>query len=386
MHHSLRAIIIGGGIGGLAAAIALHHIGVETTVYEREAVPSDGGAGLWLWPNALYALGQLGRAAAVRAAGVEGASGQIRDWRRRTLVPAIADAETVTITRAELCDVLRTALPPSCLHFGAACTTIEQRDDKVVVRFSEGSTAEADVLIGADGIHSVVRAALHGNVPARYAGFMAYRAVVLYQPGQIVPGVSWGRGARFGVMPLRDGRVNWFAALNESSDSRIAPDERQAHLLARFRDWHAPVADLIATTDPQAILRHPVYDRPPLRRWSVGRATLLGDAAHPLTPSLGQGACLALEDAVELAACLSDSSDIAEALRLYEQRRIRRTSGVARQARLLDHVTQMEAAPLCALRDILLRALPSRVRDRGLQSILNYRTPALERAAPARLP
>ena len=386
MGQPLQAIIIGGGIGGLAAALSLRRVGVEVEVYERETAPSDGGAGLWLWPNALHALNQLNLAAAVCTAGVEGASGQIRDWRGRTLVPAIADAETVTITRAELCDVLRAALPPSCLRFGAACTAIEQRGDQVAAHFSDGSTAEADVLIGADGIHSVVRAALHGNVPPPYAGFMAYRAVVAWPPAQIVPGVMWGRGARFGVMPLRDGRVNWFAALNEPADSRIDTAHRQAHLLTRFRDWHAPVADLIASTDAQDIMRHPVYDRPPLRRWSVGRATLLGDAAHPLTPSLGQGACLALEDAVELAASLSGSSDITEALCRYEQRRIGRTSTVARQARLLDRITQIEAAPLCALRDALLRALPAQVRDKRLAPILNYRTPALEPSTPTRLP
>ncbi|MCU0495354.1 MAG: FAD-dependent monooxygenase [Chloroflexaceae bacterium] len=372
-----RVIIIGGGIGGIAAALACQRVGLEVQVYERADAPREQGAGLWLWANALHALEQLGLAEAVRAAGIHASAGRISDWRGRSIVHDLAEATpTVALLRGELLAVLRQALPARSLRLGAACCAVAQDGATVTAQFSDGSSAAGDVLIGADGVHSLVRAHLHGPQAPCYAGFQAYRAVVAFDHARIAPGVSWGVGMRVGMMPLRDGRVNWFAARNEALDS---PTPANVHglLLNDCAAWHAPIADLISATDPNAILRHAVWFRAPLRHWGRGRITLLGDAAHPLTPSLGQGACLALEDALMLATSLRDEADAPTALQHYERMRKRRTAAVARQAQLIDWLACLESPVLAALRNRVVRQLPAALRARRLSWIVNYHSPAL---------
>lgn len=371
------AIIIGGGIGGLAAAIALRRVGVSASVYERADAVRDDGAGLWLWANAARALAQLGLAETVRAVGRVGVSGAIRSWRGQPLVRSVggdgAADSTITLLRGELVGVLRAALPDGVVQTGTPCLAVAQEDERVIARFADGTTATADLLIGADGLHSVVRAGLHGQQLPRYAGYYAYRAVVTDLTNQIPPGVSWGCGARFGIMPLRNGRVNWFAGVN----APLGAPPPVAALLDRYRAWRPPVADLLAATDPATILVHPIVDRDPLPHWGAGRITLLGDAAHPMTPSLGQGACLALEDAIVLAAMIRDHGAIPAALRAYERQRIPRTTAVARLARRMDRLSQLDIRPLCALRDQMVRATPTAWRTRTFGWVLDYQAPAL---------
>ena len=174
--------------------------------------------------------------------------------------------------------------------------------------------------------------------------------------GRLTPGETWGRGRRFGQWGMAGGRAYWYATAERArGPGRPAPGP-QAGLLDLFRGWHAPIEALIEATEEAAILRNDVYDRPPLRRWSVGRVTLLGDAAHPMTPDLGQGACQAIEDAVILADCLAGSEDIAAALRAYESRRIPRTSRVVRESRRAGTIAQWSNPLACKFREALLRS------------------------------
>jgi 2-polyprenyl-6-methoxyphenol hydroxylase-like FAD-dependent oxidoreductase len=205
-----------------------------------------------------------------------------------------------------------------------------------------------------------------------YAGYTAYRAVTHFDLARVQAGEYWGRGARFGIAPLSGGRVYWFATRNAPANTREAPEAMQARLLALFRDWCAPIPDILAATDPAAILHNDIADRPPLAQWRVGRVTLLGDAAHPMTPNLGQGACQALEDAVVLANCLDGATDLSAALQAYERLRIPRTSQIVRQSRRIGQVGQWQHPLACALRDALTRYVLARAQNRQLDQVIGY--------------
>jgi 2-polyprenyl-6-methoxyphenol hydroxylase-like FAD-dependent oxidoreductase len=206
--------------------------------------------------------------------------------------------------RAELLDALHRAAGPDVVRLGARCVGLVQDAMAVTARFEDGREARGDLLIGADGLRSAVRSVLFGTDPPRYGGYSAWRAVTRFDPARLTPGETWGRGRRFGQWGMTGGRAYWYATESVPAGQGDPPEGRKQGLLALFCGWHEPVEDLIEATDESAILRNDVYDRPALHRWSVGRATLLGDAAHPMTPDMGQGACQAIEDAVILADCL----------------------------------------------------------------------------------
>jgi 2-polyprenyl-6-methoxyphenol hydroxylase-like FAD-dependent oxidoreductase len=376
----MRVVIIGGGIGGLAAAVALHQRGIAVSVYEQADALREQGAGLWLWANAIHVLRRLNLEHEIRRRGSAGNPGQIQAQDGRPLVSLVASEQhaatghdTMAVHRADLLRVLHAALPPTVVQFGARFLASSEHPGGIVAHFADGRAIDGDVLVGADGLRSAVRVQLWGNAPPRYAGFTAWRAVVPFAHACIVPGVSWGRGGRFGTLPVREGQVNWFAARNAPQGGGDDPATLRAFLLGHFSSWHAPIAELIAATDSLTIIRSDIFDRPPSPRWSQGRTTLLGDAAHPMTPSLGQGACQALEDALVLAEYLSESSDLSGALAAYDARRIPRTGAIQRQSRLLDRLIQLEQPLLCQARDLLLRHMPPALRARRLGAIVDAR-------------
>jgi 2-polyprenyl-6-methoxyphenol hydroxylase-like FAD-dependent oxidoreductase len=380
MANQRHAIIIGGGIGGLASAIALRQIGWAVSVYEQATELREVGAGLALWANAVRALDRLGAAAAVRALEPPTPSGGIYTWRGRPLITDSSAALaqrlgeiSVVVHRADLLAILRQRLGQEYVTLGRRCVAVEQDANGVTARFADGASARGDMLIGCDGIRSVVRAQIVGDGAPSYAGYTAYRAVTRFDPARVRAGEYWGRGVRFGIAPLSGGRVYWFATRNAPPGTHEPPAAMQARLLALFRGWCAPIPALIEATDPSALLQNDIADRPPLARWSVGRVTLLGDAAHPMTPNLGQGACQALEDAVVLADCLEGAADLGAALRVYEQRRIVRTSQIVRRSRLVGQVGQWQNPLACALRNMLTQYLLARGQDRQLDQVIGYR-------------
>ncbi len=377
--HDVEAVIIGGGIGGLAAAVALRRAGRDVVVCERAGALDPAGAGLSLWPNAVKALDRLGLGAAVRALGAPEQGGGIRNSRGGLLAPLSTDglarrhgAPTVVVHRADLQQVLRDALPDGAVRLGASCEALAQDAAGVDARFADGSCLRAALVVGADGLRSVVRAALFAAAPPRYRGYTAWRAVTTFPHDRLRPGESWGCGLEFGQAALAGGHVYWFAAANMPEGAPDGPGGRKRDVLERFGAWHDPIPAIIATTDEGAILRNDIYDRPPLKRWSMGRITLLGDAAHPMAPNLGQGACQALEDAVVLDRCLREDGDIAGALRRYERERAPRANMIARQSRLIERVAQWDNPLACYLRDATLRALPGWLLQQSLDRVVGY--------------
>jgi 2-polyprenyl-6-methoxyphenol hydroxylase-like FAD-dependent oxidoreductase len=378
-----RAIIVGGGIGGLSAAIALRRVGIDATVFERMD-DVRVGSGLTIWTNAMKALHRLGVGEAVQASGtpIERVETRTSDGKLLASVPVgqlgrKLGQQSAGVQRADLLAVLWHALDDRVIQRGATCISYEQDENGVTAHFAHGRQVRGDLLIGADGINSTIRAQCLGMAEPRYAGYVGWGSdakldIPQYAPGTMV--ISHGRGSAFGIIPAGPGTVAWFGTVRTTvgAGRQDAPDERKRQLLERFRNWHAPIEAILEATDASSIIRTDIQDREPVERWGEGRVTLLGDAAHPLIPTLGQGACLAIEDAVVLARCLSLGGDVSAALRLYENQRIARSASVQRQAWQLGYVFHRESRWGCALRDAFLRLQPSRPALNALERIVGY--------------
>ena len=387
MKNPAKVVVAGGGIGGLTAAIALRRAGFEVSVFERAAELREVGAGLLLAANAQKALAKLGLADAVARLGTPASAGEIRSWRGNVLasIPA-AELEkkigtpSAAVHRADLQALLAREVGEGTLRLGTEVEAFEQDESGVRVLLADGGHESADVLVGADGLRSRIRAGLFGSEEPRYAGYTAWRAVVEPKEELLPWGTgfeSWGRGARFGCAHIGDGRVYWFATANapegEKDGPPGSPAGAKAKLLRLFSGWHRPVADLVEATEEGAILRTDIYDREPLgERWGEGRVTLLGDAAHPMTPNLGQGACQAIEDAVVLARCLGERGATAESLRSYERLRSDRVAMVVRRSRRVGMVGQVKNPAICWLRDRALAMIPPKAQLGQLEEVVGY--------------
>ncbi|MFF8592254.1 FAD-dependent monooxygenase [Streptomyces sp. NPDC015220] len=377
------ALVVGGGIGGLAAGLALARSGWRVKVLERAAAFGEVGAGLSLWPNGVRALDALGVGDQVREqalvetrAGIRNRSGR---WLSRTDTQELADrfGPVVMIHRARLFDILRTALPAGVLCGDSAVTRADLRGGRVEVEHGRG-VSRADLLVAADGIGSTVRHSLWPQAPApRYAGYTTWRVVVDTGERLSAGGESWGRGERVGIAPLADGRTYLFCVANAPEGQR-SPGGELAELRRRFGRWHDPIPRLLAAADEEAVMRHDIHALPPLASFVNGRAALLGDAAHAMTPNLGQGANQALEDAVTLAVLLEAHPDVESALSAYDRLRRPRTRLIARRSHRIGVVAQWHWAPATALRDLTLRMMPGPAVLDALTAILGWRPPDRE--------
>jgi 2-polyprenyl-6-methoxyphenol hydroxylase-like FAD-dependent oxidoreductase len=365
----VRVIVVGGGIAGLSAAIGLRRTGHEVIVLERAPRIDPVGAGITLFANAMRALDRLGVGEAVAARGAPAKRSAIltREGRELTQVPPDLLEGTVAVHRADLQAELAAAAGEARL--GADVTAVEQDAGGIVARSADGTEERGHLLIGADGLSSVVRRAI-ADVPIRYAGYTAWRGVspVPLEPGRLTE--SWGVGERFGLVDIGRGRTYWFATKNAPEGESDEPRGRQAEVLRRFSGWHEPIAAVAEAADEDGILRNDVYYLEPLPRWSVGRVVLVGDAAHATTPGVGQGAAQAIEDAVVLADGLARSGDLTKALAEYEAVRRPRAGAVLKMSRRLDKAAQL-ASPLgWRFRNALVRRLPERAQRRQLEPLV----------------
>ena len=375
-----RAVIVGGGIGGLAAAIALRRAGWTPTVFERAQELREVGAGITLWTNAVKVLRRIGVGEQVEALATPLRKSEVRRWDGKLLTELdlgpLSDrlgAPTVGIHRADLQRVLADAVGPD-LTLGAACVGFRQDATGVWARFSDGREERGDVLIGADGLRSVVRSQLLGPEKPRYAGYTAWRGVAAVDRPEVPSGVTLlalGRGSQVGYLPIGGGRMYWFATVNVPEGRSDIPGRTKGGLLDWFADWYPPVPAVIEATDEAAIFRNDILDRPPVRTWGAGRVTLLGDAAHPTTPNLGQGGCMAIEDALVLARCLAGATDPPAALRAYEAQRYKRTATVTRTSWRLGKLFALEGRLWCRLRDAALGAFPA-AAARRTEALIGY--------------
>lgn len=380
---SVKVDIVGGGIAGLAAAAGLQRAGATVTVRERQPDATQNGSGLSLFRNGLAALEALGLADAVRAAagrspeypsGLRLPSGR---WMSRFSGRAIADLRI--IERQRLHDVLHSQLRPGTVHFSSPVS-----NDKRSSSTGSGHGA-ADLVVAADGIRSSLRAGWPDDPGARYAGYFAFRAITVEPVPLDASGETWGAGRRFGVGPLSDGRVYWFATVNGSRDD--PPPVDRAALERLFGDWHQLIAAILGATPLKAISLLPIDElsRCPASLWR-GNVVLVGDAAHAMTPNLGQGANLALEDAATLVGLLAPyaaqahppQDQIRRALEAYQQRRSARVRAIWRRSRQIGTLGQWEHPAAVRIRDAVFSRLPDGSVNAASVTLQSW-TPTLDR-------
>jgi 2-polyprenyl-6-methoxyphenol hydroxylase-like FAD-dependent oxidoreductase len=360
----MRVAVIGAGIGGLTAAIGLQRAGAEVTVLERARGPAFVGAGLSLFGNGFTALDAVGLD--LRHLGTprpDLRAGQRRpDGRWLSVTPAAALRELRVVHRADLHRELAAALRPGTIRYGTPV----------------GSGPEGyDVVVAADGLRSRTRASWPDDPGIRYSGYSAWRGVTA-TPVDLLGGAgeTVGKGGRVGVAPLSDGRVYWFAVVTMPAGTAF-PDE-YAEVRRRFAGWHAPIADLIAATPAETVFRTDIHDLAgPLPTFRRGGTVLLGDAAHAMTPDLGQGANQALEDAATLTRLLEphatrQAPEVGAALDAYDRLRRARTQPIAARARKVGQVMQSRSP----LRDVALHLIPAGIAARQLDRIQAWRPPA----------
>jgi salicylate hydroxylase len=363
----MDVLVIGAGIGGPGAAIGLVRAGHNVRIFEQEDPLEAAGSGLVLSPNGVHALDYLDPAIGqrVREEAVSVAepfpylspTGEVKVYVPASDIEAKWGAPLVPIRRRLLHRLLVDALPRSDLTTCRRLVTVEENADEVVARFADGSAERGDLLIGADGVWSVVR---HVNADAepRYLGITSVRGVGP-APDQPYPGgfCSQGPGLQVFAARLRDGLVYWAATINapEGEWPRLSVEEGRSRLAQLVGDWHEPVPQLVAGTPEDELVITDIHDMDPLRRWSTARVTLVGDSAHPMAPFLGQGANAALEDAATLCRALSETPDPRRALRAYEAARIKRTTRLATISRRIGVLGQSEHRVGMAVRDIALR-------------------------------
>jgi 2-polyprenyl-6-methoxyphenol hydroxylase-like FAD-dependent oxidoreductase len=380
--------VIGAGIGGLAAAAGLCAAGWDVTACERAGSLEPVGVALALAPNGLRALDAIGAGDALRALAVPQELGIRRcDGRwlmRSTSGRMVSDRfgdPVILLPRAAVIDALAARIPGGVLSLATEVTSVESGGKAAARVATTAGELDADLVVAADGIGSASRSALFPDHPGlRYAGFTTWRLLTGPVTGQVPMAESWGRGTVFGVMPLSGGRVYCYAAAPADPGAR-AGDEL-AELVRLFGRWHEPIPGLLAITRPQDVLRHDVAElAAPLPSFHRGRAALLGDAAHPMTPNLGQGACQALEDAAVISrlAAGTEADAVGGMLARYTAARLPRTTDVVRWSSRAATMTTWASPPAVAFRNTVAR-LTGRLAPgaalRGLAAIYGWQPPA----------
>lgn len=376
----MKIAIIGGGIAGLSAAIALRTLKAEIDIYESAPELAPVGAGLVLAANAVKALQRLGVADAALSHGQKLDSLRLVDEKgkvlqqtdNRELEAAFGIVANFSIHRGDLQAVLLEQLEGATVHTGKRLQSFEQEEDAAHLQFEDGASASADYVIAADGVHSVVRQALLPKSAPRYAGYTCWRATI--DRWEKVPPhtttESWGKGRRFGIVPLADDRIYWFATINATQPyDPTYRDYTVADLQQAFRNFHEPVPNLLRRTPEDRLLWNDILDIRPISRFAFDRILLTGDAAHATTPNMGQGACQALEDSATLHRLLEEYDHLGEIFQVFERRRLARTTWVINTSRRLGAVGQWENSLSRRLRDGLMRLLPPAVREQQLERL-----------------
>jgi 2-heptyl-3-hydroxy-4(1H)-quinolone synthase len=376
MSSKPRILIVGGGIGGLTLAAALGRRGLACEVVEKAPAWEPVGAGITLGINAMRALKGLGLEEAALDRGRVIEIGALTDARGRILsqtnfIEAFGPwGKSIGIHRAGLHEVLLGGCGSATFRMGVTPSAIEAAGARVAVAFSDGTSGEYDLVVGADGIRSQVRELVFGAVEARYSGYACWRFVV---EGELDPPLTyemWGRGRRFGLVPLRDNRVYGFATINAARADRELSTIDLEGFRRLYADFGGPAPGVLAVMTPVTKLIYGDLEEVSLPSWVKGRVALIGDAAHAMTPNLGQGAAMAMEDASALAEELGRGGPVEAALAAYESRRRPRATRIQRMSWRQGRLAQSENPVVCTLRNGAMRLTPAAVVESALRRLM----------------
>lgn len=382
MNSRPRFAITGAGIGGLTLAVALQRKGIDVTVYEQAPHIKPLGAGLGLGANAVKAFTEIGIQHEVLKAGKVLKKLSIKDKKGHVLTETDSEkisrkfgaVDNFTIHRADLHDVLLNHVRPESIRLDKQCIDFKQEPDGVLLRFQDRSTAYADHVIACDGIHSIFRTKLVPHSKSRYSGYTCWRGVIDKLPSGMnmeETSETWGNGSRFGIVPLAKDRIYWFACLNAPENDAKKKNYKVSDLLSHFGSFHEPVPSILRNTADDQLIWGDIIDIKPLSRFAFNNIVLMGDAAHATTPNMGQGACMAIEDAVVLANLISSYSNVHDAFIKFETLRRPRTEKIVNGSWNLGRIAQFENPILAWLRNTAVRLTPPSVAERQMQFLYN---------------
>jgi len=370
-----RILIVGGGIAGLATAAGLARAGIPCEIVERAEAWGPVGAGIVLGVNAMRVMRELGVDAAVAARGAKLGRGAITDHLGATLGAtdfSLMEPEfgpTIALHRASLHDVLQQAAGGVPVALGASVEKLEQHAGHVDVRLTDGREERYRMVVGADGLRSRVRELLIGGDRIVYSGYTCWRLVVDAPFETVDMREMWGRGKRFGIVPVGDGRIYCFAVANAPRGQADPVDGRLERFRARFAEFGGQVPEILAALRTPEELIHNDLEELLEGSWHEGRVGLIGDAAHAMTPNMGQGAAMALEDSMVLVELLREGGAVREVLPRLHERRAERVRWVQDQSRRIGRVGQLGGALACRVRNGVLRLVPDRANARALRKM-----------------
>ncbi|UII55375.1 FAD-dependent oxidoreductase [Cytobacillus spongiae] len=373
--------IVGGGIGGLSAALALRKRGIDATVFEKAPTLHTTGAGIVLGANAMKAFEYLGVSEDIKQYVFSTNTCRITSESGKDIMNLHFETSSTPcytfIHRYDLIRILGEALPPGMVQYDKKLVDFHQDLDGVELVFQDGSVHKTDFVIASDGIHSAIRKKLLPYKELRFAGYTCWRGIIEQVPEYIPMEFSetWGPRGRFGIVPLSDNRIYWYALKNSQLNEAHMKAWKTKDLVYNFFHYHDPIPQIIEKTADENVICHHIYDLDPLFQYCFGNILLLGDSAHATTPNLGQGACQAVEDALYLAICLQNETTIQSAFMKYETKRLHRTRKVVQDSWLAGKVAQIDIPFVCKVRNQVLRMTPSTIHKNRFDQL--YQLPDL---------
>lgn len=372
-----KIAITGAGIAGLTCAIMLENLGYEVDVYESTDSVRAVGAGIGLASNAIKAFEYLGMDKEIIKISNHLRNFEIVDHKGKSILSADTerikknyDTDNFAIHRADLHNFLSEKILSDKIHLNKRLKQFRQEENKIVLEFEDDTTSITDYLIGADGVNSQVRQQLLPNSEPRFAGYWCWRSTVKHNFEALNKSTEvWGKNGRFGITPLTDNRIYWYACINTNLNDGI-PDYGLDELKERFKNYFPRVGEILDLTEENSLISTPIVDIAAIPHFHFGKVLLIGDAAHATTPNMGQGACMGLEDVAVLQDELINNN-IETAFKNFEKRRLKRTHYITKTSWQAGKIAQSDANLIIFLRNNLLRILPDRVSQHQLKRLLD---------------
>ncbi|MCQ9278397.1 FAD-dependent monooxygenase [Staphylococcus borealis] len=363
----MKIAIIGAGIGGLTAGALLSEKGHDVSIFERQPSISEVGAGIGIGDNVIKKLGKHDLAKGIKNAGQNLSAMNVLDDKGNSLSTVKLKENTlnVTLARQTLIELIESYVNPQCIYTDHDVIKVDNVDQQVLVHFSNHASQRFDLCIGADGIHSVVRQAVHPNAKLLYQGYTCFRGLVddANLQNTDIANEYWGKRGRVGIVPLINNQAYWFITMNASEKDSKYQSFEKPHLQAYFNNYPEPVRHILDKQSETGILKHDLYDMKPIKSFVNQRILLLGDAAHATTPNMGQGAGQAMEDAIVLANCLAEY-DLDKALKRYDKLRVKHTTKVIKRSRKIGKIAQKDNKLVISLRNGVMKRTPKRLLSR----------------------